>query len=91
MRLVFPCCYDCSSELEDEGLRRSLLYLSPVVLIVHVQGVGMVGEAVEQASHERLGAEDLGLFVEGLVAGDNDRAALVALAEDLEEQLCARL
>ena len=55
MRLVFPCCYDCSSELEDEGLRRSLLYLSPVVLIVHVQGVGTVGEAVEQASHERLG------------------------------------
>ncbi len=51
----------------------------------------MVGEAVEEGSGETLRAEDLGPFVEGQVAGNDGRAALVALAQDLEEQFCAGL
>jgi len=50
-----------------------------------------VGEAVEEGPGETLGAEDLGPFIERQVARDDDRALLVALAEDLEEQLCAGL
>ena len=51
----------------------------------------MVGDAVEQGAGEPLGAEDLGPFVEGQVAGDQRRGAFVALADGLEEQLGAGL
>ena len=47
----------------------------------------MVGEPVQQGSGEALRAEDLGPFVEGQIGGNHDGAPLVALAEDLEEQL----
>jgi hypothetical protein len=50
-----------------------------------------MGESVEQRANEALGAEHAGPFVEGQVAGDDDRAALVALAQDLEKQLGAGL
>ena len=46
----------------------------------------MVGKAVEQSAGEAQAAEDLRPFVEGLVAGDERRAALVALREDFEEE-----
>ena len=45
-----------------------------------------MGEAVQQRPGEPLGAEDFGPFIEGEVGGDQDGAALVALAEDLEEE-----
>ena len=51
----------------------------------------MVGQAVQESAGEPLGAEHLGPLVEGQVGGDEDRAALVALAEDLEQQLGAGL
>ena len=51
----------------------------------------MVGEPVEQGSGQPFRAEDLGPFLEGQVAGHQRRAAFVALAEDLEEQLGAGL
>ena len=51
----------------------------------------MVGQAVQESAGEPLGAEDLCPLVEGQVGGDEDRACLVALAEDLEQQLCAGL
>ena len=47
----------------------------------------MVGEAVQQGAGQPLRAEDLGPLVEGKVGGHQDGAPLVALAEDLEEQL----
>jgi len=50
-----------------------------------------VGQAVEQCAGQPFGAEGLGPLVEGQVAGDERCAALVALAEDLEEQLGAGL
>ena len=50
-----------------------------------------MGQAVQESAGEPLGAEDLCPLVEGQVGGDEDRSSLVALAEDLEQQLCAGL
>ena len=65
--------------------------LEAVGVGVHLQDVDVVGDAVEQCAGEPLGAEDLGPLVEGQVAGDQRRGALVALADGLEEQLGAGL
>ena len=51
----------------------------------------MVGQPVEDGACETLCSEDLGPFVEGQVGCDDDGAALVALGDDLEEQLGAGL
>ncbi len=51
----------------------------------------MVGEPVEERAGEPLGAEDLGRFIERQVRGHQDRAALVSLGEDLEEEFDAGL
>ena len=45
-----------------------------------------MGEPVEQGSGQTLRAEHRGPLVERQVAGDQDRAALVAPAEDLEQE-----
>ena len=50
-----------------------------------------MGEPVEQGAGQPLGAEDLGPLVEGQVRGDQRRGLLVALREDLEQQLGAGL
>ena len=63
----------------------------PEAVTVHLEDVDVMGEAIEQRASEPLGAEHSGPLVEGQVAGDDDRAALVALAEDLEQQLGAGL
>ena len=47
----------------------------------------MVGEAIEQRAGQSFGAEHAGPLVKRQVAGDDDRATFVALAEDLEQQL----
>jgi len=49
------------------------------------------GDSFLSVATQALGAEDLCPLVEGQVAGEQDRAALLALAEDLEEQLGAGL
>jgi len=64
-----------------------LALLEPVALAVHLQDVDVVGETIEHGPGEALGAEDLGPLIERQVAGDDDRPAIVALAEHLEEQL----
>ena len=46
-----------------------------------------MSEAVQQGAGESLRAEDLRPLVEGQVGGDQDRPSLVALTEDLEEEL----
>jgi hypothetical protein len=48
-----------------------------------------VGETIEQRTGEPLRAEDGGPLLERQVGDDQDRATLVALAEDLEQQLGA--
>ncbi len=56
---------------------------------LHVQDVDVMGEPVEQRAGEPLAAEHAGPFVEGKIAGDDGAAALIALAEDLEQHLRA--
>ena len=46
----------------------------------------MMGEAVEERAGEPFRAEDRSPFIEWQVAGDERGAALIALAEHLEEQ-----
>ena len=60
-----------------------------VTLAVELEEMNVVGEAIEQGAGKALGSEHRGPLVERQVAGDDDRAALVALAEDLEQQLGA--
>jgi hypothetical protein len=62
-----------------------------IAVAIHLEDVHVMGEPVEQGAGEPFGAEDLGPFLEGQVRGDQGRAALVALAEHLEEQLGAGL
>jgi hypothetical protein len=50
-----------------------------------------MGQAIEDRARQALGSEHVGPFVEGQVRGDDDRAALVSLGDDLEEQLGAGL
>ncbi len=61
--------------------------LQAVALAVHLEDVDVVGQPVEQRAGEPFGAEDARPLVERQVAGDQDRAALVAPAEGLEQQL----
>ena len=46
----------------------------------------MVGEAIKQGTGEPFRLEHLGPLVEGQFGGHRDKAALVALAEDLSER-----
>jgi hypothetical protein len=67
----------------------TLAVLKPKAIAVHLEDVDVVGKAIEQRTGQPLGTEDADPFIERQVAGDDDRAALVALAEDLEQQLGA--
>ena len=61
----------------------------PEAVAVELEDVNVVGETIEQRAGEPLGGEHAGPLVEGQIAGDDNRAALIALAEDLEQQLGA--
>ena len=52
---------------------------------VHLEDVHVVGEAIEQCTGQALRAEDAGPLIERQIPGNDDRAALVALAEDFEQ------
>jgi len=67
----------------------SLALLEAVAVAVHLEDVDVVGEPVEQSAGQALGGEHAGPLVEGQIAGDDGGTALVALAEDLEQQLGA--
>ena len=60
--------------------------VEPIAVAVHLEDVDVMGEAVEQRAGQAFGAEHLGPFVERQVGGDQGRAALVALAEHLEQE-----
>ena len=64
--------------------------LEPEAVAVELEDVNVVSKAIEQRASGALGGEHAGPLVEGQVAGDDNRAALVALAEDLEQQLGPR-
>ena len=65
--------------------------IEPETVAIHLEDVDVVRQPVEQRARQPLGTERLGPLVERQVAGHQGRAALVALAEDLEEQLGAGL
>jgi hypothetical protein len=53
---------------------------------------GVVEKAVEDGGgNGAVAVEDCGPLLEGFVGGEHDGAALVALADDLEEEVCATL
>ena len=65
--------------------------IEPIALAINLEDTDVVGEAVEERAGEALGAEHLGPLVEWEIAGEQDRAPLVALAVDLEQELGAGL
>src|SRR5690348_6145817 len=67
----------------------SLALFEPIAVAVHFEDVDVVGQSVEQRTGQPLGPEHPGPFVEWQIAGDDCGAALVALAEDLEQELGA--
>jgi hypothetical protein len=57
----------------------------PEAVTVHFEDVNVVGVAIKQCTGQTLGTEDAGLVIERQIAGNDDRAALVSLAEDFEQ------
>ncbi len=62
-----------------------------IAFAVHFEDVYVVCQAVKNGACEAVRSEDLGPFVERQVGRDDDRAAFVALGDDLEEQFVPRL
>src|SRR4028118_1936507 len=58
-----------------------------IALAVPLEDVDVVREPIEEGPGQPLRAEHGRPLVEGQVAGDQDRATLVAPAEDLEQEL----
>ena len=68
-----------------------LAVFEAIALAVQLHDVDVMGQPIEQRASQPLGAEDLGPFVEGQIRGHQRRCLLVALGEDLEQQLGAGL
>ena len=73
------------------GFPPVLALVETIALAVHFQDMDMVGEAVQQSPGQAFRAEYLRPLIERQVGGHQDRAPLVALAEDFEQQLGAGL
>ena len=69
------------------GFPPFLALVETIALAVHFQDMDMVGEAVQQSPGQAFRAEYLRPLIERQVGGHQDRAPLVALAEDFEQQL----
>src|SRR6185436_8805605 len=71
---------------------RGGLILHPVTGALDDDGFRMMEKAVEDSGGNRaVVIEDGGPLLEGLIGGENDRSAFVALADDLKEQVGAVL
>jgi hypothetical protein len=66
-----------------------LALFEPVALTVHFEDVDMVSQAVEQRAGQPFRPKHASPFVKRQITGDQGRAALVTLAEDLEYELSA--
>ena len=64
-----------------------LAVFEAVAVAVELEDVDVMGQPVEPRAGEAFGAEDLGPFVEGEIRGHERGRLLVALGEDLEQQL----
>jgi hypothetical protein len=67
----------------------TLAVFEPITVAIHLEDMNVVSEAIEQCAGQAFGGQHAGPFIEGQIAGDDDRTAFVALAEDLEQQLGA--
>ena len=67
----------------------SLALFEPITVAIHFEDLDVVGQSVEQRTGQPLGPEHAGPLVERQIAGDDGGASLVALAEDLKQQLGA--
>ena len=76
---------------EGRVLAGFLAVFEATVVAVQLEDVDVLGQPVEQRASQPFGAEDLGPFVEGQIRGHERRCLLVALGEDLEQQLGAGL
>ena len=68
-----------------------LAVFEAIAVAVQLEDVDVMGQPVEQRASHPFGAEDLGPFVEGQIRGHARRCVLVALGEDLDQQLGAGL
>jgi hypothetical protein len=59
--------------------------LEPETVAIHLEDVNVMAEAIEQCSGKALRAEHSGPLVEEQIAGDDDRAELIALADALDQ------
>src|SRR5947209_10122497 len=66
-----------------------LALFEAIAVAVHFEDMDVVGEPIEQRAGQPLGPEHAGPLVERQIAGDDGGAALVALAEDFEQELGA--
>ena len=66
-----------------------LALFEAIAVAVHFEDVDVVGEPIEQRAGQPLGPKHAGPFVKRQIGGDNNRAALVTLAEDLEQEFRA--
>src|SRR6266705_2188512 len=66
-----------------------LALFEAIAVAVHFEDMDVVGEPIEQRAGQPLGPEHAGPLVERQIAGDEGGAALVTLAEDLEQELRA--
>ena len=71
------------------GFPPFLALIETIALAVHFQDMDMVGQAIQQRPGQAFGAEHLRPLVEGQIAGRQDGAALVTLAEHLEQKFGA--
>src|ERR1017187_3264972 len=68
------------------------LVFHPIALTLDDDRLGMVEQTVQDgASQRRVVVEDPGPVFIGLIGREDDRTVLVALTDDLEEQVGARL
>lgn len=61
----------------------------PIAVAVHFQDMHVVGQSIQDGTGKALGAEDFGPFIERQVRCDDDRAAFIALRDNVKQQLRA--
>src|ERR1700759_4670614 len=66
-----------------------LALFKAIAVAVHLEDVDVMCQPVEQRAGQPLGAEHASPFVKRQIGSDDSGAALVALAEDLEQELSA--
>src|SRR4029077_9893570 len=64
-----------------------LALFEAIAVAVHLEDVDVVCQPIEQRAGQPLGPEDASPFVKWQIGSDDGGAALVTLAEDLEQEL----